>query len=751
MNWNDANPVFFDFETQSGVELKDVGGRRYAADATTRILTLTALIDGVFHVWIPDYIPAPSPMFPLWAAELGDAPQIEVYHSVKLPDAIRAAANARRTFIAHNAWGFDQFIWRYKVSRPGAIDATGDGIRPLVPFLDSIPVARAAGFSGGLEKLSQSLLGKGKDSGKAILKKFIKMQRSKSSGELFYPIPGPGDIAVICRYNIADVELLRRVWNTLDVEIEADVLATHCRINERGVAVDTELTRKIIAVAGESVSRSASKIAELSKGALTIDNIRSPKAVRAWLASQGLIIRDYTGKDTLRRDIVEQAIANPWMMLEDDVPVEAAKEIAPEVFEILRLRAASLRITSAKAERAEMRICPDKRARDLFTYWTAHPGRWSSAGIQVHNLPRAKQGVPVEKLLALHESNEWRDDLPGSTAAAYDAIAAMLPAGVSVDDALSSLLRPMFVPRANACMLLADYNAIKCRGVAWIAGEDSLLESFRLEVDPYIEMASRVFGIPAADVNSYQRQIGKVIVLGSGYGMGVEKFRLFCGLSGVDLGAAGTTAEICVEAYRQAFPAIAGRYSGAINGRAFRRGGVWDQLGAAVLNAVGIGGVHHAGKCSFVMSGTTLVCELPSGRKLRYNNARIEDRVPGYALALGLDKTKATVVYDGLRGPTVLYGGKITENVVQAICRDLLAAALVNLEAAGFNIVLHVHDEAVAEINVEDAATRIEEYCRIMATPPQWAAGFPIKVEGFAAPRFLKKPPAGFAKATAKG
>src|SRR5262249_16624540 len=144
---------------------------------------------------------------------------------------------------------------------------------------------------------------------------------------------------------------------------------------------------------------------------------------------------------------------------------------------------------------------------------------------------------------------------------------------------------------------------------------------------------------------------------------------------------------------------------------------------------------------------STLKCELPSGRILHYRGARIEDRIPGYAIALGIDRPKPTLIYNGPLGERTLYGGKLTENIVQALCRDLLATPLVKLEAARESVVLHVHDEIVTELRCsggEAAAEPLRRVATIAATPPHWAKGFPLGVEAFAAPRYLKSAPAGW-------
>ncbi|AMV28822.1 DNA polymerase I, thermostable [Gemmata sp. SH-PL17] len=740
MHWNHPAPVFIDLETQSACDLKEAGGRVYAADPSTRIMTAVFWIDGAYHVWVPRHTTdattfARMDVAQMWPRELGAPDPIVLHFADVPPEPAQAAIRAGRPFVAHNAFGFDQHVWRGAVVERGP--AWNGNVDPQ--WLDTLPLARAGGYPGRLNAIAQEVAGAGKDAGHRILMKFI--QADVEGSEIVYKRPGVGDLQVICRYNVVDVELLRRVWGALEpVPVEADVIEAHRAVNHRGVRVDVALATSLSRVAGESVQRAGTTIEKITNGELKQTELRSVQKVNAWLDAKGVRIRDYGGKRTLRKDFVNQAIANPWLMLEDDSPVAAVADIDPLVFEVLRLRGAAIRITGGKSERAVMRAGRDGRARDLHTYWQAHTGRWSSAGIQVHNLPRPKKGVPVLDLLARHEADGWGQN----AGTAFEMIAGSLPAKLTVDDAISSLLRPLFVPANGCAFAICDYAAVECRGIAWIAGETGLLHTLATGGDVYKEMASRIFGKPADQITDAERQVGKVTVLGCGYSMSAEKFRLYCGLQQIDLAAAGTTAEACVEAFRGAYPAIAGEPAGMIEGKPYRANGVWAKLAKAAHAAVEQGGIHTAGKTRWAYDGSTLVCELPSGRQLRYRCARIEDRVPGYARALGIDKTKPTLIYEGAFGESYLYGGKIAENVVQAICRDLLATSLVMTENAGLNPVLHVHDEVVCEAP-GDGSAALESLASLMTTVPEWAAGFPIAVEGFAAPRYLKSPPKGWA------
>jgi DNA polymerase len=167
---------------------------------------------------------------------------------------------------------------------------------------------------------------------------------------------------------------------------------------------------------------------------------------------------------------------------------------------------------------------------------------------------------------------------------------------------------------------------------------------------------------------------------------------------------------------------------------------VWKAYDAAAREALTDRDIHRAGRCLFMRDGKHLICQLPSGREIVYRDARLEERTPLWALQRGLQFTQPTVVYTGSRGESVLYGGKITENVVQGLCRDLLAESLMKCEEAGLRPVLHVHDEIVCEVPIGQAESALAQLLTIMSTPPLWARAFPVGVEGYWNERYAKKP-----------
>lgn len=308
---------------------------------------------------------------------------------------------------------------------------------------------------------------------------------------------------------------------------------------------------------------------------------------------------------------------------------------------------------------------------------------------------------------------------------------------------LSSLIRPCLVPSAGHELLVNDYAGIEARGVAWCAGEEELLTQFAVGADIYCNMATRIFNRQITKKDKDERNVGKVTILGCGYGMGGPKFAATCVKANVDLAAVGLKAAQVIEVYRDTYPLIAGRVvDRSADGRAYRRGGLWKGYQNAVWNAVEKGEPGDVGKCHIWNDKGHLIITLPSGRELVYRKAAIEEKVPNYCKTLGLPEIpKPTVTYanpKGFRGD--LYGGKITENIVQAICRDLMAEALVRLEDAGLRPVGHVHDEVICEVPTGRSEEHLAAVQACMVHTPKWARGFPIKVEGFCAPRYVKEP-----------
>jgi DNA polymerase len=266
--------------------------------------------------------------------------------------------------------------------------------------------------------------------------------------------PKPGYVAVVLRYNIQDVELTRVVYEHTADHGEADVIALHQEINDRGVGFDIAFGTAIRDLSVQAIAKAAQEIRRLTGGVLHEGNLRSIPQMRAWLQGHGVMLPD------LRQGTIDRFLEHPEHFGAED----------PVVLTVLRLRQAALRITGAKLERALATVDADSRIRGLLSYHSAHTGRFSSSRMQIHNLPRGPNALDTEALAALHEKGQF------TYAAVAQAVAGLKD--VTVDDALSSLIRLTLVPAAGNALLVADYNAIELRGTAWVAGEDKLLSQF---------------------------------------------------------------------------------------------------------------------------------------------------------------------------------------------------------------------------------------------------------------------------------
>jgi DNA polymerase len=695
-------PVFLDLETRSACHLKAEGGRRYADHPTTRILTAAALLDDRAVVWTPT-LERPLPADALWPDGFGPAWPVETHAGPDLPGPLADAVAAGRPLCAHNALGFDAHVWREA------------GLPEPPAWLDTLPEARAAGLPGGLDALGRRLFGRGKDPGhKELLRKYCRPNRR---GE-FRPLDREAATR-IARYNLADVLLLSRLYKVVRGHAEPEVLALDGVINGRGIAFDTDLAGSLMRLGALEAQAVGEEVERLTNDAIKAGDLNNVKRLRGWLKDQGLDLPD------LKKVTVKQAL-------------QARDRLKPEVTHVLEARLAVARVTAGKLQRAVAARDDDGRVRDLLVYHKAHTGRWAGRDVQPHNLPRP------------HDDLRDLDALLGATGN-LQAFRGALPSGVTVADGLSALVRLCFRAGPGRRLLVADYASIEARGVAWCAGERGLLDLFAEGGDSYCDLATRIFGRLIARKDKRERNVGKQAVLGCCYGMGAAKFAARCAAFGVDLAAAEVTAEQVVEGYRDAYPAIAGtRVWHSTFSR--REGGLWHHVEAAALAAVGRNEVRCAGRCEFLRRDDALVVRLPSGRRLFYRNARVEDRVPGYCDSLGLPPTtKPTLVYDGpKRREETTYGAKLLENVVQAICRDLLVAALHECERQGLAVVLHVHDEIVVEVPEEQAEEGLRRLVVIASTPPPWAEGFPVEVEGFSSEQYLKSAPKGVATRKAR-
>lgn len=657
LNFKPSKVAFLDFETQSEQELTST--RRYSRHPSTKALTCCVKVDGQMLRMGPYLTEADVTLLRNVAAD--------------------------RTLVAHNA-PFDAAIWEGALGLPEA------------EWFDTLPCARAAGLPGGLDKLSKALGGRGKHKDGERL---IKMLCIVRNGRV--PAVGPAH-QLLMEYNAQDVEELEMVYNCVKGFGEPDVMTVDRTINESGVKLDRALLTAISDAYDKNTKVHGEHFQDVTDGV----NPKSPKQVKEWLISRGFAV------ESTNKFVMNNLIANPQIYYSGD-PTDNEAAASIEVMQAaIEMKRELVGIGRGKLDAALRSLDDDDRLRDLFIYYGAHTGRWSSRSLQVHNLPVGIKQLDVRYIEPTIEA----------VTAVTAKISEEIETHVSVSDVLSSMLRRLVVADN---LLVADYSAVEARCLAWVSGCKAQLKDFSNPhcPSPYLDMCKTVFCREIdKERDKPEYTVGKSLFLGAGYGMSgakfdaqlnsresreiVEKFR-----------ASGVTAQQAVKAYRTLYPEIPR---------------LWKECGDAALSA--LGGVScEAGKCFFHMAGRDFHIVLPSGRPIVYRNARTEMIVPMYCKMYNMPEVPIpTVVYDGTRGLGYLYGSKIVENICQAICRDLLAYAVVECRRVGLQPVIHVHDEILCDAG----ESRFEEMLRIMTLPPSWADGFPVKVEGYSGKQWSK-------------
>ena len=518
-------------------------------------------------------------------------------------------------------------------------------------------------------KLTQQKMEEGKD----LIRYFsVPCKPTKANGGRTRNMPAdaPEKWAVYRQYNAQDVETERAVRKALEAwplpEHEWELYALDQIINDRGVRIDRKLVKNAMAV-DAAFSEAAYRRA---KGLTGLENPGSVNQLKAWLADQNIPM------ESLAKKIVQ----------------EKAAQTDGIVAELLNLRLELSKTSVKKYESMARTVCRDGRVHGLLQFGGAsRTFRWAGRMVQVQNLPQ----------------NHLPDlDLAREIVKAGDEKQLELLFG-SVPNTRSELIRTAFIPRDGYRFIVADFSAIEARVLAWLAGEDWVLEEFRGKGKIYEATASRMFHIPQETIvkghpNYEYRQKGKQATLSCGYGGGIGALKA--------MGARMPEEEMqpLVDAWRAANPNIV----------AF-----WGALDRAARRVIHKQETNRVGKVTLYWQDDKLLMRLPSGRNLCYQSPHFTENRFG-SDAIGYYAPNAA----GQMVEQETFGGKLAENATQAIARDVLAHAMLNLEKAGYPIVFHVHDEAIMEVPIGEGS--LEEACRIMAISPDWAKDLPLRADG---------------------
>lgn len=487
-----------------------------------------------------------------------------------------------------------------------------------------------------------------------------------------------------------DVETMRLIYKKLSrypvTDFERQVWALDARINERGVLVDLDLAQAAIDVDAAFKAEHMEEMARLTG----LDNPNSVSQLRDWLAAVGVSC------ESLNKATVS------------DLRKAATDATTRRVLELRSL----LGKTSTKKYEAMVNAAgAGDRVRGITQYYGAgRTGRWAGRLVQLQNLPQNHlDGIDTVREIVRAKDLETLELL-------FD----------SVPDVLSQLIRTAFIAKPGHTFLVSDYAAIEARVIAYLAGEKWRLDVFAQGGDIYCSSASQMFKVPVVKhgINGHLRQKGKVAELACGYGGGVAALKAF-GADKMGL----TEAEMLdiVTQWRAASPTIPKLWSRVENAakQALAHPGRW----VPVYRPKYLEGSPDT-IAEYRKDADALRCRLPSGRILTYWGARLED-YNGRPSIVFMGQNQTTRKWE----KTETWGGKLVENIVQAVARDCLAVAMVRLEAAGYNIVFHVHDEVVIEA---PDGTRWQDAAAVMGEPIDWAPGLLLRGDGYETKFYMK-------------
>ena len=552
------------------------------------------------------------------------------------------------------------------------------------------------GYTAGLEATGRAIgLPEDKQKlsiGKALIRYFcVPCKPTRSNGGRGWNLPkhAPEKWELFKEYCMQDVVTEKEILNRLEAfpmpEEEERLWQMDVLMNAYGVRVDRELIRGALRI-------DAACTEELTEEAIALTGLRNPNSTAQllpWLSGNGLAL------ETLQKADVAEALER--------------EAISPTVRRVLEIRQQLGKTSVKKYAAMESAMGSGDRVRGLTQYYGANrTGRWAGRLVQMQNLPRnyIKTLDGARKIVK---------------AGNYEGLKMIYG---NVPDALSQLIRTAFVPSEGHKFVVADFSAIEARVIAWLAGEQWVKEVFATHGKIYEATASQMFHVPIEKITKGNpeyalRQKGKVATLALGYQGGTNAL---IAMGALNMGLTEEELPDIVARWRQANKRICALWSAV------------EQAALAAMRTAqpqGIQGLIFALEGEMVYGQCFLTVTLPSGRKLFYPKPFLQENQFGrpaiHYYTVGQQTHKWEV--------TSTYGGKMTENIVQAIARDCLAETLRRIDAKGLQVVFHVHDEVIIDAPME---TTVEEICKLMAEPIPWAQGLILKGAGFESPYYMK-------------
>ena len=489
------------------------------------------------------------------------------------------------------------------------------------------------------------------------------------------------------RYNIRDVEveqeILRKVRRLEVPEFDEELYTADQEINDRGVLID----RVLVEAAARFDEEYKAELLRQAQELTGMENPNSPAQIKEYIhKATGIAVRSLNKKSL---DDLEEQLTY-W----------------PKARKVLALRREMGKTSNMKYKAMLKCVCSDGRIHGLLQFYgAARTGRWAGRLVQVQNLPQNH----LESL-----------DYARGLVKAGDLEEFEMNYG-NVTQVLSELIRTAFVAKDGCTFHVCDFSAIEARVIAWMAGEQWVLDVFRSGGDIYCATASQMFGVPVEKhgKNAGLRQKGKVAVLALGYGGGVSALEA---MGGKRLGLTEDEEKEIVKLWRKSNPHIVR---------------MWEIIEKAAITAIETGKtipVHRGAQIGRKYGMLTIT--LPSGRTLCYPRASV-----GVEYDDGWRGDHPIIEYEGTNqltkkwGKIRTYGGKLTENIVQAVARDILGIVILRAKAAGLNVVFHIHDEIIVEARNGQTLADVEQ---LFSNPINWCRDLPLKGAGYTTPYYLK-------------